>query len=113
MIKYPFDTTRLRDTIKVFIIALLVIAAGAWHPLFGQSGSKTRALFFEDTAILNVTITTDMGKLLRQKKSGYQFPGTFATVLPDGTVVHDTVQLNIRGHFRKDYCYIPPVSVNF
>lgn len=81
--------------------------------IYAQSSSINRLRFFNDTSIVNATIATDMGKLLRQKKTGYQIQGTFITTLPDSTKINEPVLLVVRGHFRKDNCYLPPLKINF
>ncbi len=40
-------------------------------------------------------------------------PAHFVTKLSDGTDVDDQIQLEMRGHFRHDYCYVPPLKVIF
>ena len=39
--------------------------------------------------------------------------GTFITTLPDGTKVNDQILVEKRGHFRNDFCYVPPVKLIF
>ena len=84
----------------------------------GQNAVLTKKLdnvqFFKDTGMLNVTITTNIGHIMRQKqKEGVQFPAIFSTTLPDGFTVNDSILLEVRGHFRRDYCYLPPIRVIF
>ena len=66
-----------------------------------------------DTTVINCTITVDMSKLFKHSKHGDLFYGNFSSALPDGTIVSDPVQLEIRGHFRQDYCYVPPIKLKF
>lgn len=84
----------------------------------GQNAVLTKKLdnvqFFKDTAMLNATITTNISRIMRQKqKEGAQFPAYFSTTLPDGFTVKDSVLLEVRGHFRRDYCYLPPIRLIF
>jgi len=84
----------------------------------GQNAILTKKLdqtqFFKDTQMLNVTITTSMTRIFRQKqKEGAQFPAYFSTTLPGGFSVNDSILLEVRGHFRRDYCYLPPIRVIF
>ncbi|HET9825357.1 MAG TPA: hypothetical protein VFP87_08485 [Chitinophagaceae bacterium] len=70
--------------------------------------------FFKDTAVLNATITTNISRIMRLKqKEGAQFPAFFSTTLADGSMVKDSILLEVRGHFRRDYCYLPPIRVIF
>lgn len=70
--------------------------------------------FFEDTSVLNVTIKTNMVDLFRHKqKTGLKLPAHFSAIFPDSTKIDEPIVLEIRGHFRKDFCYIPPLKVIF
>lgn len=79
----------------------------------GQSFSVDKVRFFNDTSILNVTITTNLSKMFGRKKEGDQFGGIFATTLTGGISTNDPIILEFRGHFRKDFCYLPPLKINF
>lgn len=98
---------------KVFLPALLFLFFLNLTKIYGQSSSINKAHFFSDSTILNAAIVTNLGKLVREKNTGYQLRGLFVSTLRDSTVVHDPVLLQIRGHFRKDFCYLPPLEVNF
>jgi hypothetical protein len=80
----------------------------------GQITAENPLKFFEDTSILTATITTNTRELFNHKnKIGISFPARFSTKLEDGTVIDEPVSLQVRGHFRKGYCYIPPLKVSF
>ena len=103
---------------KKIFAALLFFSILKCPVIYGQDAILTKTVdksqFFKDTAILNATITTDLGRLLRQKqKEGAQFPANFSITLPDGFSVHDSILLEVRGHFRRDYCYLPPIKMIF
>ena len=83
------------------------------HPAFAQNAMVDKIQFFVDTSIIDATITTNMPDLLRKKqKDGSYFAHFFAT-LPDGSSVDEPIVLEVRGHFRKDYCYLPPLKIIF
>lgn len=98
---------------KVSLSALLCLFFFNLTNLYGQSSSINRTHFFGDSTILNAAIVTNLGKLLKEKKAGYQLHGMFVSMLRDSTPVHDLILLQIRGHFRKDFCYLPPLEVDF
>src|ERR1051326_3133256 len=103
---------------KSLFSALLFFSLLKCQVIYSQDAIITKSIdksqFFKDTAILNATITTDLGRILRQKqKEGAQFPANFSITLPDGFSVHDSILLEVRGHFRKDYCYLPPLKIIF
>jgi len=63
---------------------------------------------------LNVTLATDIGKLLNSKmKTDYFQKATFSYKAADSSVVDEEINLNARGQFRRGYCYIPPLRLNF
>jgi hypothetical protein len=70
--------------------------------------------FFSDTSMLTATLTFNM-KIFSAKRNnvGCVFPGMFACKLGDSISVNDPVSLEIRGHFRRGYCDVEPLKVNF
>ncbi len=98
---------------KSFLPAALLFCVLTGQGLYAQSSSIDRVAFFNDTSVINATIIAHTGKLLDHKKKGYIMPAIFATKLPDGTDVNDEVLLEMRGHFRHDYCYVPPLKIIF
>lgn len=99
---------------KSKLFSLLFVALLAANIAKSQNTGIDKVKFFEDTTILSATITTDMKGLFNHKnKTGISFPARFSTTLVDGTVVDEPMSLEVRGHFRKGYCYIPPLKVSF
>ena len=81
----------------------------------GQQQSFEKEFFFTDQAVLPVTLVTSMNKILGysnpQKVSRY--PARFTCRLPDSTTISQQVQLEIRGHYSRENCYVPPLRVIF
>jgi hypothetical protein len=103
---------------KQISAALLLFFLLQSPTMYGQNAVLTKKVdhvqFFKDTAVLNVTITTNMSRMMRlRQKEGAQFPAYFSTTLPEGFTVNDSILLEIRGHFRRDYCYFPPIRMLF
>jgi hypothetical protein len=97
---------------KAFLSSLL-----SWF-LFAQFASAQSASinverFFSDTSVVKATIVTNLGKLLREKETGYQVQGTFTSSFSDSAFVNAPILLDVRGHFRKDFCYLPPLKIIF
>ena len=93
----------------IFFVALLACGFTT-----AQTNPVNSVKFFEDTSILKATITTNMRELLNHKdKKGVHIPARFASSFEDGTVIDQPISLETRGHFRKGYCYIPPLKVKF
>lgn len=80
-----------------------------------QTGLIDKEKFFTDTAILPVTIIAPMNKILGNSnpKNTTVYPARFLCKLPDSTAVDEPAQLEIRGHLRREVCYIPPLWINF
>ncbi len=96
------------------LLSVAVFSIISFQSSFCQtSSSNDRNTFFKDTSMINCTITVDMGKVFKHSKHGDLFYGNFSSALPDGTIVNDPVELQIRGHFRQDFCYVPPIKLKF
>ena len=99
---------------KASLPALLLFCFLSGDFVYGQSPSIDKVRFFNDTSIVNATISTNLGKVLVAEKAGLTLLwATFTTTLPNATLVNDPVLLEIRGHMRKDYCYLPPLKIVF
>jgi hypothetical protein len=98
---------------KRFLSPLLFLFVSAWQIAFAQPSPTDRVKFFSDTSTINATIITNTNKLFKNNKQGVILPATIVTTLPDGTNVNEEIQLEIRGHFRHDYCYVPPLKLIF
>ncbi|MEO9070389.1 MAG: hypothetical protein ABI261_05110 [Ginsengibacter sp.] len=99
---------------KTISYPLLIISFLLCHSAFSQETHIDKVKFFEDTSIINATITTDMVKLFRQKeKAGVEFPANFSATLPGNIEINDPILLTVRGHYRRGYCYLPPLKVAF
>ncbi|HSN09197.1 MAG TPA: hypothetical protein VLS85_09165 [Hanamia sp.] len=99
---------------KPIAFSFLFVSLLACRLANGQTKTIDPVKFFEDTSILQATITTNMAKLFNKKnKTGIRFPASFSTTLENGTTVDEPITLETRGHFRKGYCYIPPLRVRF
>jgi hypothetical protein len=98
----------------LLLSAILLFGVSTWQLIYGQSSSIDRVEFFKDTTIMNATIITNTRKVLgRDRKKGLRFPATITTRLPDGTNVNEKIVLEIRGKFRRSYCYLPPLKLIF
>ena len=71
------------------------------------------ARFFTDEAIVDMTLTTDIRKLQNEKGVEVFQPATVVSRFPDSTVIEEQILVAPRGHFRREYCNIPPVLIDF
>lgn len=100
--------------IKLILSIVIFISSLAWRNGFSQTTSFDKEKFFEDTSIIHATITTNMGMIFRKKnKPGLQFPANLSMSLPDGNTINEPIILTVRGHFRRDKCFLPPLTIDF
>jgi hypothetical protein len=70
--------------------------------------------FFIDETPVESSLETYWTKLISKKRKLTQpFPARFTAKLSDTLTVSEPVTLIVRGHFRRDYCNIPPLKVFF
>jgi hypothetical protein len=99
---------------KLFLSILIFISSLAGRNAYCQKMSFDKVKFFEDTSIINATITTDMVKILRKKdKTAVLFPANFSITLPEGFTINEPIVLDVRGHFRRATCFLPPLTIDF
>ena len=68
---------------------------------------------FKETEPLQLNIATDLRQLIGEKdKSEFQ-KANVSLKLPDNTLYQETIELRTRGNFRRDYCYVPSLMLNF
>ena len=98
---------------KIFYTRFLLLLVSLTGISYAQTTKLDKVQFFTDTSTLPVKLVTNMNRLLaNNKKDGY-FPANFITRLPDGTEVNEPIRLEFRGHFRRSFCYMPPIKLNF
>jgi hypothetical protein len=96
---------------KPFFAALFFFVASTINVTYGQK-SVDKVKFFKDTSLINATLTFNIKKVLANKaKEGYIFPATFSCKLGDSLNINDRISIEARGHFRRGYCYLPPLRL--
>jgi hypothetical protein len=69
--------------------------------------------FFKDDQLIEMTLTTDIKKLQTEKNIDVYQEATVNMKFPDSSAVNETIRVCARGHFRRTYCTIPPMMLNF
>src|SRR5688572_20348675 len=73
-----------------------------------------KVTFFEDEAIIQMNFTMNVRRLLANKmKTGLSFPASLVVKMPDSSKIIEPVSVEVRGNYRKQYCHVPPLKVNF
>ena len=98
---------------KLAIPTFILSCLSAFQPIHGQEHGFDKLQFFNDTSVITATITANSRKLFGAgKKKGLSMPAAFAASI-NGKNINDSVLLEVRGNFRRDYCYMPPLKINF
>jgi hypothetical protein len=98
---------------KKIIFPALLFFLTLFRTSYSQSSYNLREAYLTDTSCINATLVTNMGRVFGHSKHGDASYGQFKTTLPDGKQVDDHIMLEIRGHFRQGYCYVPPLKLTF
>lgn len=69
--------------------------------------------FFLDTSVIDMTLITDIRKIKNENKENIFYDGAVNMKFSDNYIINDTIGVGPRGHFRRDFCDIPPLSLNF
>lgn len=69
--------------------------------------------FFDEDGIIEMTLTTDIAKMQKEKGVDMFQPATVGLRFPDNSIVAEPVTVAPRGHFRREYCNIPPILIDF
>ncbi len=78
-----------------------------------QPSAAGNLQLFSDDRTIDLTLATDYKNLFSQKRKIEYQPATITFHLPDSAVISEDIQLEARGHYRKDQCYMPPILLNF
>ena len=95
---------------KIILLLIISVPAGSF---WVQAQSIDSIQFFTDDKAIEMTLTTDIRNLQTEKKMNVYQPASIVLNLPDNTLISEGIRLCARGHFRRDYCKIPPLLLNF
>jgi len=94
---------------KWYIISFLllnVVAASAQKPV-----KKNR--FFKDDQLIMMDLSTDLKKLVAEKKLNSYQPAKVTLHFPDSSVISEEIRLSARGEFRRQNCFLPTLRLDF
>lgn len=69
--------------------------------------------FFTDEDIVEISLTTDIRKLQNEKLPDVFQEAEVTLTLPGSTPIKEAITVGARGHFRREYCNIPPIMMDF
>lgn len=91
----------------ILLVSFLCFFSGS----FAQGVDSAK--FFTDEAVIEMNLSTDIVKMQREKGVDMYQPATVKLVFPDKTTIEEPIQVAPRGHFRREYCNIPPIMIDF
>lgn len=94
-------------------LCFIILALIVYSQLSAQSLPVNRQLFFLDDKIIEVTLTTDIKKLLTQKKLPAWQPASITMQLSDTSAIIENINVRPRGIYRKEYCDIASLMLDF
>lgn len=68
---------------------------------------------FKESEPLQLNISTDLRQLVGEKEKAQFQKAKISLKLPDNLLYEETIELRTRGNFRRDYCYVPSLMLNF
>ena len=92
-----------------YILALVLVLTT------GDAAAAQRKPLFREHDILKAVLTAPISQTYAQRHSDVRlyFPGQWSYLDEGGTTRRLDVSIRIRGNFRKDYCELPPIRLNF
>jgi len=91
----------------------LLFAGFATISLLTEAQKVDSVKFFTDEAVIDITLSTDIKKMQSEKGEEVYQPASVILRFPDGTSIEEPISVAPRGHFRREYCNIPPIMMNF
>ncbi len=80
---------------------------------FGQHSPLDRQVFFLDDNVIEVSLTTDIKKLRTDKKVPTYQQATISMKFSDTLTIKEEIRVEPRGIYRKQYCDMASLMLNF
>lgn len=96
--------------IQIFLVAGITLLLTSIHTKAQQVDSIK---FFTDDQLIEMDLTTDIKSLQNEKGQDVFQPAKVKMKFPDGKVIEEGIQVGARGKFRRGFCRIPPIMMQF
>lgn len=94
---------------RFLTVLFLFFSLAGWS----QSDPVDSLRFFTDEGLIQVNLTTDLRQVQTETKQGVFQPASISMLFPDSTLINEQISVSARGNFRRNYCRIPPMMLNF
>jgi hypothetical protein len=91
------------------LISLLFFAAA----VSGQVHKVDSIRFFTDEGLIQASLSTDIKQLQNETREDQFQSATISLLLPDSSNYSGQISASARGKFRRNFCRIPPMMLNF
>jgi hypothetical protein len=98
---------------KKILYSLIAVFLTGSFMLEAQTTPVDSIRFFTDEGLINLTLKTNFRDLQREKGEDVYQDADVSFHFPDSSVIEEKVKIAARGHFRRNYCEIPPLLLNF
>lgn len=109
-IAFPLSSMLSRFTCLLIVCVLFLPPLAAQETDSMPKMSLFDHWYQEDTSILDITVTTSVGDLMKGRDESYQ-DGKIEVRLPDGTMETWEGEIRLRGNIRREICMIPPMKI--
>jgi len=94
--------------------ALLLVVLSAFV-CAGAANAEGEQPLFRNDAVLKAVLTAPISQTYAQRHQDVRiyFPGQWTYVDEDGETRRLEVSIRTRGHFRREFCELPPLRLNF
>jgi hypothetical protein len=79
----------------------------------GQVEKVDSIRFFTENGLIQTSLTTDIKQLQNETKQDVFQPATISLRFPDSSSYSGSISASARGNFRRNFCRIPPMMLNF
>ena len=95
--------------------SLRLISVFVCMGLASAAAAAERAPLFQDHTILKAVLTAPIAQTYAQRNSDVRLyhPGQWTYIDEKGETQRLDVSIRIRGNFRREYCELPPIRLNF
>lgn len=95
-----------KNDFLLLFLSVNALIASAQSPV-----NRTR--FFKDDKLIIMDLSTDLKKLVSEKKADHYQPATVTLHFPDSAVITEPITLTARGEFRRKECFVPSIKLDF
>lgn len=96
---------------KPAFFAILFLLANTLSAIAQPPVNRVR--FFRDDKMIAIDLSTDLKKLVTDRKEESYQPATVTLHFPDSSVLTEAIRLSARGEYRRTECYVPSIKLDF